>query len=163
MNIARRFEQYAADFELTKQDGDWSRVEEHFHPDAKRREVIPPLLNIEIEGRRNLIAQWKEMIENFDLRFPYRFVQPLGQAKADGDMVELRWVGVYAIDGAPALFGEGTEFAVYRDGHIVCLETTMTEETVQRNLEWYSTYSEMLDSKLLEYALTLAGRTTSEE
>lgn len=159
MNIAERFERYASDFELTKQDGDWSRITAHFHIHASRREEIPPLLNIHIEGRNNLISQWREMIENFDLEFDYRFVKPLAPAVVHGNQVKLRWIGVYAIEGAPALLGEGTEIATYEGKLIIHLETTMTPETVERNLVWFTQYGSRLSPKLQTYIAQAAGTT----
>lgn len=155
MSLVERFEQYAHDFELTKLDGDWSRVRQHFCVDAVREEHEPPLISLRHEGLEQIIDEWREMIENFDRRFDHALVVPLGPAKAVGNEVRLRWIGVYAIDDAPALFGEGTEIAYYEGDRIKRLKTTMTTETIARNLEWLREHSQKLPPRLLEYALSL--------
>ena len=158
MDLAARFEQYASDFELTKRDGDWSRVEQHFCQDAVREEHEPPLISLRHEGVEQIIGEWRQMIEKFDRRFDHALVVPLGRAQATGNEVRLRWIGVYAIDDAPALFGEGTEIAVYEGDRIKRLKTTMTAETIARNLDWIREHGQKLPPGLLEYALTLGPK-----
>lgn len=97
------------------------------------------------------------MLENFDRRFDHRIVTAVGGAKVAGDRVTLRWVGAYVIEQAPALLGEGTEIALYEGDRIKHLQTTWTQETIARNIEWATEHGQKLPG-LLEYAATLAPR-----
>lgn len=123
-----------------------------------REEHEPPLISLRHEGVEQIISEWRQMVEKFDLRFDHRIVVPLGRARAVGNRATLRWIGVYAIDQAPALFGEGTEIAHYEGDRIKHLQTTWTQETIVRNLEWMSEHGQKLPPGVLEYAMTLAPR-----
>ena len=157
MSLATRFEQYARDFELTMTDDNWSRIRAHFCEDAVREEHALPLISLRHEGVEQIVSEWRQIIDNFDRRFDYRIVTPVGRAKMSGDRVTLRWVGAYVIDRAPALLGEGTEIALYEGDRIKHLETTWTKETIARNIEWATEHGGKLPG-LLEYAATLAPR-----
>lgn len=101
MSIATRLEQCARDFELTVADKDWSRVARHSCENAVREEHELPLISLRHEGVEQIISEWRQMVEKFDLRFDHRIVAPLGRAKAVGNRVTLRWIGVHAKDQAP--------------------------------------------------------------
>lgn len=151
MDLRARFIRYAADFDRTVQDDDWSRVRAHFTEDAVREEHEPPVIDIRVEGLDRIIEQWRDMVENIDRKFDRRIVVNSGPVTQQGDVVVFPWVGVYVLDGTPALFGEGREVATYRGSRIRHLRTTWSPETVERNLSWVAKYGERAPW-LLEYA-----------
>lgn len=157
MDLGSRFEQYARDFDLAVDDDDWSRVRAHFCDEAVREEHVPPVISLRHEGVEQIVNEWRKMVENFDRRFDYRIVTPIGRAKASGNQVTLRWVGAYVIEEAPALLGEGTEIAIYEGERIRRLRTTWTPETVERNIAWATEHGQKIPG-LLEYAATLAPK-----
>ena len=157
MDLVSRFERYARDFDLAVADDDWSRVRAHFCDDAVREEHVPPLISLRHEGAEQIVNGWRKMVASFDRRFDVRIVVPVGRAKASGNKVALRWVGAYVIENAPALLGEGTEFATYEGDRIKHLRTTWTPETVERNIAWATEHGKKIPG-LLEYAATLAPK-----
>ncbi len=159
MDLASRFEQYAHNFDRAVDDDDWSRVRAHFCDDAVREEHVPPLISLRQESVEKILNEWRDIAENFDRRFDYRIVIPVGRAKACGNRVTLRWVGAYVIEEAPALLGEETEIAIYEGERTRQLRTTWTPETVERNMAWAAVHGRKIPG-LLEYAATLAPKIT---
>ena len=155
MDLRRRFEQYADDFDRTVLDDDWSRIREHFAHDAVREEHNPPLISLCHTGIDQIIEEWRKMVENLDRRFDRRILVRTGQILQDENIVVLPWVGTYIIGDTPALLGEGRETARYEGGKIKHLETTWTEDTIERMISWGAKYADRVPG-LLEYTATLA-------
>ena len=155
MDLTKRFEQYADDFDRTVADDDWSRIRRHFSDDAVREEHALPLISLRHVGIDQIIEEWMKMVANFDRRFDRRILVRVGPAQQQGEVVTLRWVGMYIAGDTPALLGEGTEIARYEGDRIQHLETTWTDDTIERNVSWAAKYGDRVPG-LLEYAATLA-------
>ena len=54
------------------------------------------------------------------------------------------------VDQAPALLGEGTEIAHYEGDRIKHLETTWTQETIARNIEWATEHGQKVPGHEIE-------------
>ena len=156
MDLRARFAQFADDFDRTVEDDDWSRIRVHFAEDAIRQENEPPLIQLRLEGIENVIAQWQEMVERFDRRFDRRILVRTGPVEQAGNIVSMPWVGIYLVEGTPALLGEGREFATYEGDRIQLLRTTWVDGTAERMMGWAAAYGSRVPG-LLEYSATLAA------
>jgi hypothetical protein len=156
MDLRDRFARYADDFDRTVEDDDWSRIRDHFARDAVREEHAVPLISLRHEGIDQIISEWREMVANFDRRFDRRILVRTGPVEQDGNVVTLPWVGIYLYRDTPALLGEGKEIARYAGDKIEHLETTWTDDTVQRMIGWGARYAGRVPG-LLEYLATLAS------
>lgn len=155
MDLARRFEDYASDFDRTVRDDDWSRIRPYFTDDAVREEHMLPLMSLRHRGIDEIIDQWRPIVSNFDRRFEQRILVRVGPARQRAQVVTLHWVGIYCVGDAPALLGEGIEVARFRGDRIEHLESKATQETVERNIHWASKHGHLVPG-LLDFVATLA-------
>ena len=65
MTLAQRFEAYAADFERTFVDDDWSRLEQYFTEDAV---YSTPANALRVLGREKVLAVLRAAVSGFDGR-----------------------------------------------------------------------------------------------
>ena len=71
MSIIERFLAYAADFEKTLVDDDWSRLAQYISPDAVYR-VESDLFGCELSGPDSIFTGMKKSLDGFDRNFPKR-------------------------------------------------------------------------------------------
>lgn len=154
MDLRKRLEQYADDFDMTVEDDDWSRIRRHFTNDAVREEHVLPLISLRHEGIETIIDEWRKMVAGFDRRFDRRILVRTGAGRQEGCIVTLPWVGIYLFRDTPALLGEGEEIAQYEGDRIKHLQTTCTADTIQRMIDWTAKYASRVPG-LLEYTATL--------
>lgn len=164
MDLAKRFEQYADDFDRTFEDDDWSRLRQYFTEDAVREEHVPPIIDFRHEGIDEIIDGWNEIVDNFDRAFEHRVFVRVRPPQREGNVVTLHWVGIYCVGHAPANIGEGFEVARFRGDRIEHLESKQVEGTVERSAQWFSKYGDLVPG-ILEWAptsRTLRGGLVSE-
>ena len=82
-------------------------------------------------------------------------VTGVGPVLQNDTLVTLPWVGIYIFGDTPALVGEGKEIARYEGDRTKHLQTTWTEDTIQRMIDWGAKYGSRIPG-LLEYTATLA-------
>ena len=121
MDPLQRFLAYAADFEKTYLDDDWTRLVDYFAPDAVYRvEGIPT--GCEIRGRDAILAGIRRCLDGFDRRFDRRALVPSGAPTVDGSSVTIQGRLVYEKAGLPTLELEASETAeLDAEGRIVVL------------------------------------------
>jgi len=122
MNLTERFEAYAAAFEETFADDDWSRLEPYFTEDTVYDIKGEDPFRARVEGRAEVLAHLKESLNGFDRLFDKRELVLRSGPRADGDTVEILWKATYGKDGAPDLTIQGSERASFRGDRIVLLE-----------------------------------------
>jgi ketosteroid isomerase-like protein len=135
--LVERFEAYAADFEQTFADGDWTRLEPHFTEDAA---YSTPANGMRVDGRDLVLAVLRTSVTTFDRRCAERTLVTTRGPEEHGDEVRREWAATYTVPGAPRLDIGGTERAVFRDGRIALLEVTMTPDTLARLMSYAATY-----------------------
>ena len=135
MDLLGAFAAYAADFERTFADDDWSRLEHHFRDDAEYRIENGPLA-CTLRGRAEILAGMRRSIDGFDRRCDVRATRLRAPPEIDGDRVVVRWAGTYRVGALPPLEVAGTETAEFRDGRIACLVDVYEEESIARHADW---------------------------
>jgi hypothetical protein len=133
MDVLQRFTAYAADFEKTLADDDWSRLEPHFHDDAVYR-VESDAFGCELEGREKIFTGMKKSLDGFDRHFDSRDIEIVGAPEVDGDELRLVWKVIYHKPGEPDFVLPGRSMARLRDGRIALLVDAYDEEQVAADL-----------------------------
>ena len=136
MNPTERFLAYAAAFEQTYADDDWSRIEPFFTEDAVYTVSLGPPLGGCWEGRVAVIDHLREGVEGLDRRFDTRRVEIVGAPSAGDNFVFFEWQGTYSKAGCPDLVFGGTERASFEGDRIRLLEDEMAEGSDTTIQEW---------------------------
>jgi hypothetical protein len=137
MNSIERFTAYAADFEKTLVDDDWSRLDPWFHDDAIYRVEGGDLFGCELEGRERIFAGMKKSLDGFDRKFESRSIELEGAPEVDGDEIRLVWKVTYHSPDWPDYVLPGRSMVHYRDGRIALLVDTYDPDRVAADLaDW---------------------------
>jgi hypothetical protein len=137
MTLVARFEAYAADFERTFRDDDWSRLEQYFTTDAV---YSTPTNGLRAEGRPAVLATLRAAISGFDRRCESRVLETTGGLWEHANEVRRQWAATFTVRGAPELHIAGSERAVFRDDRIALLEVVIAAETLSRLMQYAETY-----------------------
>ncbi len=142
MGIVDRFESFAADFEATVQDDNWSRLEKYFADDATYLNVGGP--DPKCDGRDAILAFLKEDVSNNDRRFDTRTLTALTPPSARGNRLSRRWRCTYTLAGAPDLVVEGEARYLFEGDLIKEIEEEPTAPSIQNVNEWMQKYGDKL-------------------
>jgi len=114
------FMQYAAAFEETFKDDDWSRLRQYFTPDAVytiEAETFPATLH----GPDAIFAGMKKSLDGFDRRFDSRTIAIVDPPVFEGDTMRVGWEVTYGKSGTEPFVLPGRTTAQFRDGKIAKL------------------------------------------
>ncbi len=135
MDVLQRFLAYAADFERTLADDDWTRLEDYFADDAVYDVRGVPALTAHLEGKTAIFNGMQKSLNGFDRVFTRRDIAP-EPLQVDGDTLRLRWAVTYHRDDAPPFVLRGQSEAHYRDDRIVHLVDTFDADVAQALADW---------------------------
>ena len=102
MDSLQRFGEYAADFEKTFQDDDWTRLHAYFHGDASYI-VSGSSFDCEILGRDAVLSALRKALDGFDRRFDRREIGPNGEPVTDATRVISSGICRYEKEGLDPL------------------------------------------------------------
>ena len=137
MDLVERFEAYAADFELTFSDDDWTRLNRHFTDDAV---YSTPANGLRAAGRTKVLATLRAAVSGFDRRCDTRRLATTKGPWQSGNEVFRNWAAKFTLAGAPDLEIDGLERAKFRGEQIELLEVTLTSETLARLMNYRAAY-----------------------
>ena len=135
MGTLERFLAYAADFEKTLADDDWSRLRRHFSDDAVYR-VESELFGCELEGPDAIFAGMKKSLDGFDRNFPAREIATTEGPIVDGDEMRVTWTVTYHKEGLPDFVLRGRSMARVRDDEIALLVDSYDESVNAEVADW---------------------------
>lgn len=135
MNIVERFVAYAADFEKTLADDDWSRLHQYFSDDAVYR-VESSLFGCELTGPDAIFTGMKKSLDGFDRNFPEREIAMTEGPAVEGDEMRVSWAVTYHKPGIPDFVLRGQSRARIRDGKIVLLVDSYDEKVNAEVADW---------------------------
>ncbi len=145
MNIADRFNAFAADFEICVADDDWARLEKYFVDDASYWNVGGP--DPKIKGRAAILDYLKDNVANTDRRFDSRCLEAMTDPAVTGNKLSRNWRVTYKLSGTPDLVLEGEARYVFEGGLIRSLEEEITPESIQRYAEWLQNHGAALGAE----------------
>jgi len=135
MNILKRFLAYAADFEKTLADDDWSRLTQYFSDDAIYR-VESETFGCELTGPGSIFAGMKKSLDGLDRHFPERTIATTQGPDIEGDEMRVSWTVTYHKPGVPDFVLPGRSLARIRDGKIVLLVDSYDEAAAAALADW---------------------------
>lgn len=140
MSIEDRFQAYAADFELSYADDDWSRLAQYFTADAS---YDPGLGSDAAAGRDAVLQKFQDSVNGLDRAIGQRDVK-LQSVSTDGDTVVAEWTARYIKTGLPALEINGIEFARFDGDAIVELRDEISAESLAVFGSWMEAHGSAL-------------------
>jgi hypothetical protein len=135
MSIVQRFMAYAADFEKTLADDDWSRLAQYFSPDAVYR-VESSLFGCELTGHDAIFSGMKKSLDGFDRKFPGREITLTEGPDVEGDEMRVSWTVTYHHEGLPDFVLRGKSLARIQDDEIVLLVDSYEDSVNTEVSDW---------------------------
>jgi hypothetical protein len=145
MSPLQRFGTYAADFERTYKDDDWSRLDEYFTPDATYEVAGEKPFGCVIRGRDAIFKGIKRALDGFDRRFAKREVALDGAPSEEGDTCSLAWAVTYERPGAPPFVLRGRSTATYAGDRISRLVDSYDAAVIRDAVLWLQKHAPDLD------------------
>ncbi len=136
MNPLELFGAYAAAFEETFADDDWSRLDRYFSEDAVYEVAGSAAMACRIQGRAAILAGLKKSLDGFDRQLDGRRIELTSEPEVTEDSVTLTWNVTYSKDGAPEYVLTGRSCARYADGVIVELVDSYAPEVDKIARDW---------------------------
>lgn len=135
MDPLQLFLAYAADFERTYADDDWSRLRRHFADDAVY-DVQADSFGGKMAGPAAIFAGMKKSLDNFDRRFTKRDIAVTSGPEVDGDELRAGWQVTYTYDGLPPFVLRGRSTVRFAGGVIVYLADSYAPEVAGELADW---------------------------
>ena len=143
------FIDYAAAFEQTYVDDDWSRLAQYFSADANY-EVRGGPFACKISGRDAIFAGLKKSIDGFDRRFSERQLEltegPSVVATDKGHEVRIGWIVTYQYGDAPKVALPGRSAFEISDGEIIAMRDEYDDRELEGVGAWMLKYGEGFDA-----------------
>ena len=137
MSILERYQAYAAAFEESYVDDDWSRIGPYFTENAVY-EGDP-----DANGRDAVLAKLKGGVDAFDRNMDSR--EPDFQTPTvDGDTLTMKWTVTYRKADKPDLVISGVETAIFEGDQIARLRDDFDPEATKRMGEWMAEHGASL-------------------
>ncbi|MGI9432175.1 MAG: nuclear transport factor 2 family protein [Myxococcota bacterium] len=131
MSHIKQFAAYAAAFEQAYENDDWSEVESFFADDAVYEIGLPILGGDRCEGRAEIVAWFKSVLDRFDRRFATRTLTLVDGPKEEGNEVWIEGTASYTAEGVPDLVLKLAETIRFDGNEIVHLEDRYTPEMLE--------------------------------
>ena len=144
MSILETFLTYAAAFETTLADDDWTRLEPFFADDAIYK-VESDFFGCQLEGRAAIFAGMKKSLNGFDRHFPTRDIELTEGPTVDGDELRATWEIAYHKEGEPDFHLKGKSMARLVDGKIEMLVDSYEDSARQEVEKWMKETGVALD------------------
>jgi hypothetical protein len=142
------FMNYAAAFEETYVDDDWSRLQPFF-ADTATYDVVGGPLACTISGSEALLQGMKKSIDGLDRRCDERIINvtsgPTLQAIPGAEEVHLDWTASYRRGEAPLVTFPGRSVVTVTDGRITAIRDEYRDEDMIPAIEWMAQYGQDLD------------------
>lgn len=135
MATLERFLQYAADFEKTLADDDWSRLTPYFAEDAVYR-VESSLFGCELTGPEAIFAGMRKSLEGFDRHFESRDIELTKGPDVAGDELRAAWTIHYHKPDLPDFVLHGESLVKIPEERIVLLVDTYDEGVADAAAAW---------------------------
>ena len=139
MSILDRYLAYAADFEESYEDDNWSRIAQYFSDDAVYAG------DPEARGNAAVLDKLKNAVDDFDHRMDSRTLA-FKEPQVDGDTVRVEWEVTYTKSDCPDLRISGLETAVFDGDRIALLRDDIAPEAEAAMGAWMTEHGSFLNS-----------------
>lgn len=129
------FLRYASAFEQTFADDAWERIKPYFDPEAVY-EVESRIVGAKMVGPDAICAGIRRSLDGFDRRFDTRRLEPAGRPEILEDGCRIAWKAHYEHPEVEPLCLCGSSLVRFRDGLIVRMVDTFTEEVETDFQSW---------------------------
>jgi hypothetical protein len=137
MSIVDRYLAYAAAFEESYEDDDWSHIESYFTEDAcYEGEPVA-------SDRAAVLAKLKNAVDTFDRKMGSRTLE-FQTPTEEGDTVSVDWKVTYTLEGCPDLVIFGREIAIFQGDRISRLRDEFDPAAEQALGDWMGAYGDKL-------------------
>jgi len=136
VNIQERFLAYAADFEVSYENNDWSLLAQYFTEDASYDSGDGAPI---AEGREAVLQKFEGAVDGLDRKMGKREIIP-GALSTDGDTVVLEWTARYTTEGLPVLEINGTEYARFEGDRMAELRDVISDQSMATVGEWLTAH-----------------------
>ena len=137
MGILERYQAYAAAFEESYEDDDWSRIAQYFTEGAVY-EGEPAG-----HGRDEVLAKLKNGVDSFDRRMDSR-TPDFQTPTVDGNTLTMKWKVTYTKAGRPDLVISGVETAIFEGDQIALLRDEFDPEAQKAMEQWMAAHGAAL-------------------
>ena len=138
MGIIDRYQAYAAAFEESYEDDDWSRLSQYFSEGAIYESGPDPA-----RGRDAVLAKLRSGVDAFDRRLDRRIPQ-FETPSIVGDTLTMKWSVTYEKADCPDLVISGVETAVFEGDEIAVLRDEFDPEAEKALGEWMAAHGSSL-------------------
>ncbi|MFK8020271.1 MAG: nuclear transport factor 2 family protein [Pseudomonadales bacterium] len=135
MTPTELFFDYAAAFEQSYDDDDWSRVYTFFHDDAVY-EIIGGQFACVLRGPKAIFVGMKKSLDGFDRRFDSRKLAADSEFVEDGSELSVSWHATYNKEGLPQFVLPGKTVMRIRDSKIEYIGDQFPEEAERDMAAW---------------------------
>lgn len=142
-NLAR-FMQYAAAFEQTLVDDDWSRLRQYFADDALY-EVKADAFGCSLRGTDAIFTGIRKSLNGMDRKFDGRSVDVTDGPHAEGDDLRMAWTLTYRKQGKTPYVLRGRTEVRYRDGKIAYMADSYDPSVGPEAATWMQQNDMLLD------------------
>jgi hypothetical protein len=142
MSNLSRFLAYAAAFEQTFADDDWSRLEPFFTEDAVYRVSGIPA-SCELRGRTNIFLGIRKSLDGFDRKMAHREIVPTAPPSEQGDTVTLQGFVRYRRADSTPIELHATIVARFEGDRIADMHDTFVLDGSA--MTWFGKYAADLD------------------
>jgi hypothetical protein len=148
MGTLERFLLYAADFEKTLADDDWSRLTQYFSPEAVYR-VESNLFGCELHGPSAIFAGIKKSLDGFDRKFTEREIEITQGPELNDEGNELRasWTVTYQKGALPPFVLRGKSMVRNDGDEITLLVDSYDDEVADEATAWMQETGEEFDPR----------------
>lgn len=144
MDHLARFMTYAADFEKTLADDDWSRLRQYFADDALY-EVKAEGFGCSLRGPDAIFKGIKKSLDGMDRKFDGRDVEVTDGPHAEADGLRMGWTLTYRKAGKTPYVLRGRTEVRYRDGKIASMADSYDPSVGPETAAWMQQNGMTLD------------------
>lgn len=144
MDTLQGFMKYAADFEKTLADDDWSRLRQYFADDAVY-EVKSEGFGCKLAGPDAIFKGIKKSLDGMDRKFDGRSFDVTSGPDVDGDGLRIGWTVKYRKEGKTPYLLRGATEVRYRDGKIAYLADSYDPSVGPEAAAWMQQNGMVLD------------------
>jgi hypothetical protein len=144
MSTMDNFAAYAAAFEETYVDDDWSRLTKYF-TDGAVYEVTGGGIDARLEGPDAIFKGMKKSLDGMDRKFDSRTIEVTSEPELTDDTLDVDWTVTYTLGDAPPFVLVGHTKAHLDGDRIKWMRDSYTDEMAAASAAWIAAHAPQID------------------